>query len=181
VTATASSTENVGPAYVPAPTNAPLPAAEGKPVLLIPSLGRRLAWAIVRAALLIVAIVVIPWYLLNLVSGYGIGTPVPLLGLAALGVAFAAVGAARYVSRPTRAFGPLTIAASLMSFVYLLYLIPIASIGFQHADNVSVAIYFGRFLQYCLLAPLFGMAAGAVTTYEDVARPRERINYEYAL
>ena len=178
---TASSAENVGPAYVPAPAESRLPAAEGKPVLLIPSLGRRVAWAVCTGRALDRRDrdhPVVPPRSRQRLRDRNTGS---LVGLAALGVAFAAVGAARYVSRPTRAFGPLTIAASLMSFVYLLYLIPIASIGFQHADNVSVAIYFGRFLQYCLLAPLFGMAAGAVTTYEDVARPRERINYEYAL
>jgi hypothetical protein len=181
VTATAASTESVGSGYAPRGVGAPVPVATDRPVLLIPSLRRRLAWASLRAALLLVAIVVVPWYLLNLLGGLGIGTPVPFLGLAVLGVAFAALGAARYVSRPTRAFGPMTIAASLVSFVYLLYLIPIASIGLQHAGNVSVAIEFGRFLQYCLIAPAFGMAAGAVTTYEDIARPSERINYEYAL
>ena len=184
MTATAMSTENAGTGYVPRPAevhNPAAPAATDRPVLLIPSLSRRVAWACVRAALLLIAIVVVPWYLLNTLSGFGIGTPVPFVGLAVLGVAFAALGAVRYVSRPTRAFGPMTIAASLVSFAYLLYLIPIASIGFNHADNVSVAINFGRFLQYCLLAPAFGMAAGAVTTYEDFARPNERINYEYSL
>jgi len=149
--------------------------------MLIPSLGRRVAWACVRAALVLVVIVVVPYYVLNLVNGFGVSIPVPILGMAALGVAFATLGAVRYVSRPTRAFGPLTIAASFVSFVYLLYLIPLASIGLQHGGNISVVVEFGRFLQYCLIAPLFGMASGAVTTYEDLARPRERINYEYAL
>jgi len=180
VTATAASSENVGTGYAPRSADVPPPAAD-RPVLLIPSLGRRIAWASVRAALLLLAIVVLPWYLLQLVSGFGVGTPIPFLGIAVLGVAFAGLGAARYVSRPTRAFGPITVAASIVSVVYLLYLIPIATIGFQHADNVSVAIDFGRFLRYCLIAPLFGIAAGAVTTYEDFARPRERINYEYSL
>jgi hypothetical protein len=179
VTATAASSENVGSGY--AARAVETPPVSDRPVLLIPSLSRRIAWASVRAALLLVAIVVVPWYALNVLSGYGVGTPVPFLGLALLGVAFAGLGAARYISRPTRAFGPMTIAASLVSFAYLLYLIPIATVGFQHANDVSVAINFGRFLQYCLIAPLFGLASGAVTTYEDFARPNERINYEYAL
>jgi hypothetical protein len=184
MTATATSSETVGSTYAPrAAGGAPAPGPLGseRPVLLIPSLGRRVAWAVVRAALLLIVIVVVPWYLLSRLSAYGIGTPVPILGLALLGGLFAGLGAVRYISRPTRAFGPMTIAASMVSIVYLLYLIPIASIGFSHADNVSVAIDFGRFLQYCLIVPVFGLASGSVTTYEDFARPRERINYEYSL
>jgi len=184
VTASAPASQATGDAP-PVGDAAPAPPATGggeaPPVLRIPSLSNRVAWASGRAALTIVVLVVVPAYALSLVEGLGVQTPIALGGIAVLGIAFAVLGALRYISRPTRAYGPLSIGASLVSLVYLLYLIPIASIGFQHANDVSIAIDFGRFLRYCLIAPLFGIAAGAVTSVEDFLRPGERVRYEYAL
>jgi hypothetical protein len=185
VTASTASPDGVTDGYVARSTSSPEAGEVARTgsgaVLHVPSLGRRVAWGSVRAAVTIVVLVVVPWYLLGLVGGYGVSTPVPIAGLAVLGILFATLGALRYIGRPTRAFGPLTIGASLVSIVYLLYLIPIASIGLQHGNDIDVSIYFGRFLQYCLLVPLFGVAAGAVTTVEDLFRPNERIEYEYSI
>jgi hypothetical protein len=174
-TPAASSTPSP-PSAAPAPT-----AGTPKPVLRIPPLGRRIAYGSIRAALTIVAIVIVPWWLFNLVNGYGFTTPISIAGLVLLGIVVAVVGGLRCIARPTKAFGPLTSVASLVSLAYLLYLIPIASVGFSPDDKISIALDFGKFLQYALLVPLFGIAAGIVTTVEDLVRPGERVFYEYAL
>ncbi|MCI4340342.1 MAG: hypothetical protein L3J73_03635 [Thermoplasmata archaeon] len=167
---------------LPAPTTVPgAPAGTPEPVLRIPTLGRRITIGSIRAALTIVGIVIVPWWLLNLLGGFGLTTPVALAGIIVLGIVVALVGAIRYIARPTRAFGPMTSLASVISLVYLLYLIPIASVGIDHGNDISIALDFGRFLQYALLVPLFGIAAGVVTTVEDFVRPGERVRYEYAL
>ena len=167
-----------GLAAAAAPTG---PTTAPAPVLRIPSLARRVTIGSIRAALTIVGIVLVPWWLLNLLGGFGLTTPVALAGIAVLGMLVAIIGALRYIARPTRAFGPMTSVASLVSLAYLLYLIPIASVGLDHGNDVSIALDFSRFLQYALLVPLFGIAAGIVTTVEDFVRPGERVRYEYAI
>ena len=165
------------PNEVPAP---PVPTAEPEPALKIPSLGRRIAFGTLRTIPLIIVLVILPWYGLRAAESAGLHSPLPVGAILAAGLLISVISALRYVARPTKAFGPLSVLASVVGLVYLLYLRSLAEFSVSAGQGMSISLTYSGLLTYALLVPLFGLLAGIVTTVEDFARPGERVRYQYA-
>jgi hypothetical protein len=155
-------------------------ALEPAPGFHVPSLTRRLIVGVLIGIGLFVVLVIVPLQVLARLSNLPVGftTQVPLGAIELSGTIIAVLYAARSVLRPTRAFGPVSVAGSLFSLLYLLYLAPLASVGVG-VDRIGVALVFGGLLTLLAVVPLLGMCAGVVATVEDFARPGERVRYEY--
>ncbi|HEY6238415.1 MAG TPA: hypothetical protein VIZ68_04445, partial [Thermoplasmata archaeon] len=141
---------------------------------------RRLILGALTAIGLIFLLVIVPTQLLARVheASIGFSTPVPTSSIVFSGLVIALLFAARGVLRPTKAFGPVATLGSLVSMLYLLYLAPLASAGVA-TDRIGVTLAFSGLLLLLAIVPFLGVCAGVVATIEDVARPGERVRYEY--
>lgn len=158
----------------PAPPPAPrLPA--------LPSIARRVLVGVGITVALLLLLVIVPLQViarLNALSGAGFSLSLPNSDIVLYGVAVALLYGLRAAFRPSRAFGPLTIAASGVSVLYLLYLARHATFSVTGGD-VGIQLGAGPFFMLLAIVPLFGVLSGIVTSVEDFARPGERLSYEY--
>lgn len=157
------------------PPAAPRPAPRAR----IPSLGRRIAIGSLRLIPSLLVYVVIPVIgLTQLRSSFGVSSGLPIVALGVAGVVLAILGAARYILRPTRGYGPVSMLYSAAGILYLLSFAPLASSTVAFGANTITLVY-GQLLVYAAIVPVFGLAAGAVTTVEDVRHPGERLPYDF--
>ncbi len=146
----------------------------------IPSLSYRILAGGLRLLPLIVILVGIPVALLTFLSTHGLHVPISILTVTVAGLAISVLSTARYILKPTRAYGPLSMAVSVVTILYLLTFFLAATLVFglpQH--GISVGIGVEGVIGLLLLVPGLGLAAGIVTTIEDVRSPRERLPFDY--
>ena len=153
--------------------------AEVPPQAEIPSLARRVTIGSLRLIPVLVVYVVVPVIGVSRLQGLGVTSGFPIFWIAVAGVVLAILGMARYVAKPTRAFGPVCIAASGAGILYLLSFAPYASAMITLGSGGSIAITYGTLLMLAAIIPAFGLAAGVVTTVEDVRNPGERLPFDY--
>ncbi len=158
-------------------SGAPEPPTHG---FQIPPLGQRILASGLRLVPLLVLLVGLPLAGLTFLGSHGISLPVSDLTVTGFGLAIAVLAAARSVVRPSRAYGPVSIATSATAFVYLLVLLTEASYHIAvPGSSVTISLNVARLIALLLLVPAFGIAAGVVTTIEDARHPMERLPYEY--
>ena len=162
----------------PAAATAPVAPTESAPRANIPSLSRRLAFATLRLIPLILFYIVVPIVGLSELQAHGVGSSFPLPTVTAFGAVLSVLSTARYVAKPTRAFGPLGMLASGAAILYLVYFAGFATVSL-HFQSVGIALSFGALLLLLALVPLFGLAASAVTTLEDARHPGERLPFDF--
>ncbi len=145
----------------------------------VPSLARRLGFGALVFVGLLVAWVVVPVSLLGLLESHGGVSTISLSFITAVGVGLAALGAGRYILKPTRLFGPLAALSSIVAILYLLLLSGSAHLTFEVSSQTALTLDYGTILEYLVIVPVFGLASALVTTVEDVVRPGERLRVEY--
>jgi hypothetical protein len=146
----------------------------------IPSLGYRILAGGLRLLPLIIVLVGLPVAALTFLSGQGLHVPVSILTVTIAGLTIAVLSTARYVLKPTRAYGPLSMAVSAVTLVYLLTFFLAATLVFglpQHGISVGVGVE--GVIGLLLLVPGFALVAGLVTTIEDLRSPRARLPFDY--
>jgi hypothetical protein len=127
---------------------------------------------------LMILLVVLPFELLTRLPGFGVTTPLSAMTVAAAGIVVAGFVAARYVVKPTRAYGPMSIAASAFSVGYLFLVAQNASAMIQ-SHGTSVTLSYGTVFLLLAVVPLLGMGAGVATTIEDIRHPGERLPFDF--
>ena len=145
----------------------------------IPSAGRRATIAALYLIPGILLYVALPYFGLNALNRYGLSTGYSLGLIVVAGIALAVVGALRYFARPTWAFGPLSIVGSLGTVVYLLLLARSSTISFGVGDSGTFSLEYGGMMLLFALVPLIRTGSGILTTIEDLARPGERLPYDF--
>jgi len=146
----------------------------------IPSLGYRILVAALRLIPSFLLLIALPIAVLNFASSKGIAIPISTTAVAVGGLALLALGTARYIGKPTRAFGPLSIATSLAAVVYLLYAISRSPYRLVlPGGSATVIAGYSTFLELMLIAPIFGIVAGILTTIEDARSPTERLPFDF--
>lgn len=154
------------------------PASPDPATYRIPSLARRLVVGVAIAALVLVFVGVVPYEILTRLSAAGLATALPAQAVILGGLAFAAFAAARHIAKPTRAFGPVTIAGAAFSIGYLLFISQRATIAFSTHDT-TVTLAYGSVFVLLVVVPLLRLASGAFTTIEDARHPGERLPFDY--
>jgi hypothetical protein len=145
----------------------------------IPSLPRRIVFGSLRLIGLLIVFVAIPLGLLQALSDHGITPPYSLLSVSLVGVTLAMLGALASVARPTRAFGPLALAASVLLFLWLLALAHNGTIQISIGSGGLLQLDYGNAILLVALVPVFGAFAAICTTAEDARSPGERLPFDY--
>ena len=146
----------------------------------IPSLGHRIVVGALRFIPLVIVLVGLPVAVLTDLAARGIAPPVPILTATAAGISIAILSTAAYIGKPTRAYGPLTIATSSVAVVYLLALLARPSLRIAIPGTaVALSIGYAHLLELLLIVPALGLLAGIVTLMEDLRSRGERLRYDF--
>lgn len=165
--------------------SAPAPAASSPSPrvdtgYVVPSLGYRILVAALRIIPSFFLLIALPIAVLEFVRSKGIALPISTNAVLVGGLVLIALGTARYIAKPTRAYGPLSVAAALAAFAYLLYAISLSPYRFViPGGSASVAAGYALFLELMLIAPALAIAAGILTTIEDAHSKTERLLFDF--
>jgi hypothetical protein len=149
------------------------------PAARIPSLGRRAVLGVLLLVPLLVLWVGIPYAVLTTLHGFGVSSGLDLVTVTVVGAVIAVLGAARYVLKPTRAFGPVAVLTSVTAVVYLLALSPYASFAVSIGKTATLSITYGAILSLLAIVPGIRAVSALVTTVEDGLHPGERLPYDF--
>lgn len=158
-----------------------IPVAEGEASgYRIPSLGYRILIAGLRLVPSFFLLIALPVAALNFASSKGIALPLSTSAVTLWGLVLIALGAARYVLKPTPAFGPISIAASAAVLAYLLYAISLSPYRLTiPGGSASVVAGYSMFLEFVLIVPAIGILVGILVTIEDARSRTERLPFDF--
>ena len=161
--------------------SAPAPAVpRAAPGYRVPSLGYRILVAALRLVPAFFVLVILPVAALTFVNKHGIALPISTLAVTEWGILLVALGAARYILRPTRAFGPVSIAASLAGLLYLVYAVSLSPYRLTiPGGSASIVAGYTLFLELMMIIPAIGILVGVLVTVEDASSPYERLVFDY--
>jgi hypothetical protein len=146
----------------------------------IPSLGWRILGGALRMVPLAVILVGLPVAALTFLQAHGISLPVPILTVAVAGIVITGLIVARYIFKPTPAYGPLSITTSVATLVYLwvIFLDATYRLAIPGA-NAGISIGYGTLILLLMVGPALALTAGVLTTVEDVRSPKERLPFDF--
>jgi hypothetical protein len=168
------------PALDPTPAPSPPSSVPTPGTYRIPSLGWRILGGALRLIPLVVILIGIPVGILTFLQAHGIALPVPLAIVEYAGIAITILVVARYIFKPTAAFGPLSIATAAVTIVYLYLILLDATyhLGIP-GSGVTITIGYENLILLLLIVPALALAAGVVTLLEDATAPRERLPFDF--
>jgi len=149
------------------------------PAPRIPSLARRLLFGGLMLVPLLVLWVGLPSAAVTTLGRYGVSSGISLLAVTVGGTILSVLGAARYVLRPTRAYGPVAALTSAATVAYLLALVPEAHATFSVSGTVTLTVTYGTVLVLFALVPAIRLVSALVTTAEDGLHPGERLPFDF--
>jgi len=159
-----------------------VPGPSGPPpgTYQIPSLGWRILGGALRLIPLVIVLIGVPVAILSYLASQGVSLPLPIATVEFAGIVITALVVARYVWKPTAAYGPLAIATAAATIVYL-YLILLDATYRLTIPNYGVTITLGysTLILLLLIVPALALAAGALTLIEDATAPRERWPFDF--
>jgi len=144
----------------------------------LPSMYGRAAVGMLLAVPYLLLYLGIPFAGLTYFESKGLPLPYPIDTLLGFGLALTALAVARYVTKPTRAFGPVSIVHAGVMLAYLLWLAANSTLTVSLAGGTFTLTY-GMIFLAAAFAPLLGLAAALATTVEDAARPAERYPFDF--
>ncbi len=158
------------------------PASVGPPAgtYQIPSLGWRILGGALRLIPLVLFLVGIPVAILTFLAAHGIQGPIPILTVELFGIVLTALIVARYIAKPTAAYGPLSIGTAGVTILYL-YLFLVDATYQLSIPNAGVTITLGYtdLVLLLIIVPALTLVAGVLTLAEDASAPRERWPFDF--
>ncbi len=146
----------------------------------VPSLGWRITVASLRIIPLMLLFIGLPAAALSFLASHSIPIPLSILVVTVAGALITAVSTARYVAKPTRLYGPLSVLSSVIVVAYVLYILGNSTYAFTLPNtNATLHVQYTELIELLLIVPALTLAAGIVTTVEDARTPTERLPYDY--
>ena len=163
--------------------SAPRPSAS-PPILRagyqVPSLGYRILVAALRLIPSFLLLIALPAAALTFIASRGFAVPISVFAVTVWGALLLAIGVAQYISKPTPAYGPVSILYSSVALAYLAYAVVLSPYRFVlPGGTASVAAGYSLLLEILMIVPALGILAGVLTTVEDARDPEERLPFDY--
>jgi hypothetical protein len=166
----------------PTPTPTPPPSGPAPGTYRIPSLGWRILGGALRLIPLVVVLIGVPVAILTFLQAHGIALPIPIPTVEFLGIVITILVVARYILKPTGAFGPLAIATAGITIIYLYVILVDATYHLSiPGSGVTISIGYGSLILLLLIVPALALAAGALTLVEDAVAPGERLPFDFPM
>lgn len=146
----------------------------------IPPLGWRITVGALRMIPLVLLLVGLPAAALTFVASHGVTAPLSLFTVTVFGVLICALSTARYISKPYSLYGPIAVAASAVTLVYVLVILAQSTYTLALPNSpVSLTVSYTELIELLLIVPLLALAAAVVTAIEDGRNPRERLPFDF--
>ncbi|MCI4373000.1 MAG: hypothetical protein L3K02_05100 [Thermoplasmata archaeon] len=146
----------------------------------VPTLGWRITVAALRIIPLMILFIGLPVAALGFLQSHSIPLPLSIVVVTIAGAIITALSTARYIAKPTRIYGPLSVAASAFVLIYVLFLLGQSTYSFQiPGSDISLHLGYTTLIELLLLVPALALVAGIVTTVEDARAARERLPYDF--
>jgi hypothetical protein len=146
----------------------------------IPSLGYRILVAALRLIPAFFLLVALPVAALTFVDSRGIALPISVFAVEGWGFLLLGLGTAQYISKPTRAYGPLMVVTSLLGLLYLFYALTLSPYRFViPGGSASISAGYSMFLELVMIVPAIGIIVGLLITAEDARAPKERLPFDF--
>ncbi len=146
----------------------------------IPSLTYRILAGAARLVGLLVVLVGLPDAVLAFLDGQGLNLPIPIATVTVAGALISALATARYILRPSRLYGPLSIATSLVTIAYLFWIWEGATYLLRIPQvSATLSVGYADLILLALIVPTLGLFSAVVTTVEDLSSPSERLPFDY--
>ncbi|MCI4335014.1 MAG: hypothetical protein L3K04_05255 [Thermoplasmata archaeon] len=149
------------------------------PGVALPSLPGRVALGLLRMVPVFVLLVGIPSAVLGYLAAAGVHSGVSLFTVTIGGLLFTAFSTARFILRPTRAFGPIGMARGGAAFAYLWLLVPNASILVAAGMHTSLLLHYGSALEALLVVPVLMVITAGLVTAQDSSNLTERLRADF--
>jgi hypothetical protein len=163
-----------------APSAAPAPPTPRPESYHVPSLEFRILASALRLVPLLILFVGIPVAILEYLSSRQISLPVSVATVEFFGVAIAILSTARYIAKPTAAFGPVSMATSVVTLAYLFTLWLQATYRIAvPSSSVTISVGYADLVALLILVPALALIAGLLTSIEDLRSPRERLPFDF--
>jgi hypothetical protein len=150
------------------------------PLYRTPSWAFRSVIGGIRLIFLLILLVALPVGAINFLHSFKIPFPISVQTEILYGVTISVLLTARYMLRPTRAYGPICVATALVTIAFFLLLLSLSPYVLSIPNtSASISLGFALLLLLLLIVPALSLIAGVVTTVEDVRRPTERLAIEF--
>lgn len=178
-----SANPSAAPPPGPPPTSLrPLPPPPTPVPYRIPSLAYRLTIGSFRFLLLVIALVIVPVAVLGYLQNLSLPFPISIETEVVYGLLLSALLTARYIVRPTRAYGPVGMAAAAVTIAFLVTLLLQSTYHLNVPQTpLAISVVFTRFVELLLIVPVLSLMAALVTTVEDARFPAERLEFDFPL
>ena len=148
----------------------------------VPSLGYRILVAALRLIPSFFLLVALPVAALSFVNSRGIALPISTTAVVVWGLILLGLGTARYIAKPTRAYGPLSVVTSFVSLLYLVYALGLSPYRLVvPGGSASVTAGYSMFLELAMIIPAIGIVVGFLVTLEDARAPGERLPFDFPM
>jgi hypothetical protein len=137
---------------------------------------------VILFVLLLAVLVILPLWLLGIVGQHDVGYGVPSVLVLYGGLAIVVLNTLAWVAKAERIYGPLCIAASLVSLGYLLTLMQYASIQYSTSGGgtaITAAVSYGDFIKLLCIVPAIGLVSGLFMTLQDLFHPKARLPKDF--
>lgn len=146
----------------------------------IPSLGWRILAGALRLIPMVLLLVGLPGALLAFLLAHGIAAPLSILTVTIFGILICAFATARYIGKPTRLYGPLAVATAVVTLLYLRVILAASTYTFSLPNSdFTLTFSYLELIELLLVVPTLAVAAGIVTTIEDLRAERERLPFDF--
>jgi len=146
----------------------------------VPSLGYRILAGAARLVPLLVVLVGMPVAVLQYLAAHQVSLPVSVVTVSVFGITISVLSTARYVAKPTRAYGPLSMATSAVAFAYLFTLWLQATYRISVPNSaMTISVGYAELVDLLLLVPALALVAGFLASVEDLRSPTERLPFDF--
>ncbi|HEV2520602.1 MAG TPA: hypothetical protein VGX00_08345 [Thermoplasmata archaeon] len=144
----------------------------------LPSRSGRLAWGLLRALPLAAFYVGGPFLAKTLTDDLGVPFPFDFTTVLLVGLGLLALSTAKFVAKPTRLYGPVSLVYAAALLAYLWWLAAGSSLRVVWM-GATIAVTFADLVLLLAVVPAFMILGAIATTIEDAARPRERYPLDF--
>jgi hypothetical protein len=144
----------------------------------LPTPGLRIAGAVLAAMAYGLLYLGWPYFAARVLGTYGLPFPYALPTVLLLGLGLTALAVARSLAKPTRAYGPVSVAYDAAVIAYLAWLATQATVSLAYS-GIGITFTFTDVLWILMVLPAVRLIADLLTTAEDATRPAERYAFDY--
>jgi hypothetical protein len=149
------------------------------PGVELPSVARRVILGMLRVFPVLVLLVLVPTAILTYLSAQGVHASTSLVTVGVGGLALTALSTARYIARPTAAYGPIGVLRAVVAFAYLWFLLPSANAVLPAGSQATIGLNFAPVIEALLVVPVILLVTALLVSVSDYRNLGARLRLDF--